>query len=380
MHSLQSVPRQVRFLYDCAMTWSKNFSIRDGWPTASVAWLAIGVFDGLQTVVSMHAMGMEHAWVTLFCVTVVSWAPWAMLTPVALYFLRHHPIPTRAVLPWLVHGAACLAIWALWAAWTSLLEHVTNPYAYPQADPLLPLLKSKLLGNLPGTVMVYGAVIVLSITFETRSRLLFQQAASARLSESLAQSQLAALRLQLEPHFIFNALNAITALIREQRNGEAVDMTAALGDLLRRVTDQTTGQFVTLGEEIDFLGKYLGIQQMRFGARLRCRIDIPDALMTAQVPEFILQPLVENAIQHGIAQRGKGGALRVAAASDGAVLTLQVFNEGPLLADPVPAGVGLSNTRQRLHALYGHAQALTLQNDGTAGVLATVALPYRIAR
>ncbi len=361
------------------MTWSNNFPGK-GWRGAAGAWLAIGVFDGLQTVVSMHAMGMQHAWITLFLVVVTSWGAWALLTPVPLGLLQRWPIPSRAVLPWLAHGAACLAIGASWAAWSALLEHLTNPFAYPQADPFLPLLKSKLLGNLPGTVMVYGGVIVLCITFDTRARLLHQQAASARLSESLAQSQLAALRLQLEPHFIFNALNAITALIREKRNGEAVDMTAALGDLLRRVTDQSGSQFVTLGEEIDFLRKYLGIQQMRFGPRLHCRIDVAGALSAAQVPEFILQPLVENAIKHGIAQRGKGGALRVAAASDGAVLTLSVYNDGPLLADPLPAGVGVANTRQRLHALYGNAQGLSLRNEGTCGVLATITLPLRIVK
>lgn len=360
------------------MTWSKNIDM-NSWRGAAGAWLAIGVFDGLQTVVSMHAMGMHHAWLALFLVQVASWGPWALLTPVPLCLLRCRPIPSRAVQPWLAHGVACLAIGAVWAAWCALLEHLVNPFAYPQADPFLPLLKVKLLGNLPGTVMVYGAVIVLSITFETRSRLLQQQAASARLSESLAQAQLAALRLQLEPHFIFNALNAITALIRERRNDEAVDMTAALGDLLRRVTDRSTSQFVTLGEEMDFLGKYLGIQQMRFGARLRCRLDVPAALAQAQVPEFILQPLVENAIKHGIAQRGKGGELRVAAASDGAQLTLTVYNDGPALPEQVPAGVGLANTRQRLQALYGNAQALVLQNEATRGVRAAIALPLRIA-
>jgi LytS/YehU family sensor histidine kinase len=116
---------------------------------------------------------------------------------------------------------------------------------------------------------------------------------------------------------------------------------------------------------------------MRFGERLRYRIDIPDALMKARVPELIVQPLVENAIKHGISKRAKGGELRVAARCDGATLTLSVFNDGPLLAGHVQERVGLTNTRQRLSAHYGSAQALTLHNQAAAGVLATMTLPFR---
>jgi len=377
---LQNVAEQDLFPYDDAMM-PRLDPAQYRWRTATGVWLAVGIFDGLQTVVSMHAMGMHHAWMTLFVATVASWAVWTLLTPLPLGLLQRYRLPSRTALPWLVHGAACVLADAAWAGWASLLEHLTNPYAYPGgADPFLPLLESKLLGNLPGTAMIYGAIVVLSITLETRSRLSQQQAASAQLAESLAQSQLAALRLQLEPHFIFNALNAITALIRDQRGGDAIVMTAALGDLLRRVTDQSTGQFVTLREEIDLLDKYLSIQQMRFGARLRCRIDIAEALLNAEVPELIVQPLVENAIKHGIARRAKGGELRVAVTCEGAVLTIAVSNDGPLLAAPVREGVGLSNTRQRLLALYGNAHALTLQDEDTRGVRATLTLPFRTCR
>jgi signal transduction histidine kinase len=374
---LQEVaPRHV-FAYDCVMTESTDYST-NVWRNTAGAWLALGLFDATQTVVSMRAMGMHHAWVTLFVVTVLSWAVWAVSTPIPLKLLWRFPLPSTDALSWIVHGAACLFVGAAWATWASLLEHLTNPYAYTHGpDPFLPLLKSKFLGNAVGDVILYGAIVALSATLEARSRLLQQQAASARLSELLAQSQLAALRLQLEPHFIFNALNAITALIREKRDSEATAMTACLGDLFRRVTDQSERQFVTMEEEIDFLSKYLDIQRMRFGERLRYRIDIPDALMKARVPELIVQPLVENAIKHGISKRAKGGELQVTATRDGAALTLSVFNDGPLLAEHLQERVGLSNTRQRLHALYGSAQALTLQNQAAAGVLATITLPFR---
>lgn len=353
------------------------------WRGIALAWLALGLFDATQIVVSMHAMGMVHAWVTLFIVTVVSWLVWALFTPVLLRLLRRFPLPSRDLRAWGVHGAACLAAGAAWAAWSAFLEHTFDPYAYPHGpDPFLPLLRAKFLGNLVGDVILYGAIVALSATFEARSRLLQQQAAGARLAELLAQTRLTALRRQLEPHFIFNALNAVTALVREGRGEEAITITADLGDLLRRVTDHQDDprrQFVSLAEEIAFVEKYLAIQAMRFGDRLRCRIDVPDALAGVQVPEFIVQPLVENAIKHGIARRARGGELRVSAVREGARLAIQVYNDGPPLPERADEGVGLSNSRQRLQALYGAAQALTLQN-AAGGVLATLTLPCREAQ
>ncbi|KRB92946.1 hypothetical protein ASE26_28550 [Duganella sp. Root198D2] len=335
-----------------------------------LAWLALALFDATQTVVSMRAMGMQHDWWTLFFVIVASWGAWAAATPLALALLRHFPLPSRAMRNWAVHICACLAIGAAWTCWAATLEHAFNPFAYPKGpDPFLPLWKSKFIGNLVGEVILYGAVTALSVTFATRKRLSQQR-------ELLAQAQLAALRLQLEPHFIFNALNAVTGLIREKKDNEAIATIAALGDLLRRVTDRSERQLVALESEADFLRKYLEVQQVRFGERLHWQLDIPAAISGAQVPDLVLQPLVENAIKHGIAKRAKGGTLRVTAARAGEVLTLSVANDGPALAAPLRDGVGLSNTRQRLQALYGGQQSLQLRDSGQ-GVLATLTLPYR---
>ena len=357
-----------------AMTSS---SFQQVWRKTACAWLALGLFDATQTVISMRAMGMHHAWLTLFIVSVLSWAIWAVFTPIPLALLRRFPLPSRGPRAWLVHGAACLAIGVAWAAWTATLEHVTNPFANAGGpDPFFALLRWKFLGNLVGDVVFYGAIVVLCGSVEARNRLHQQREAGARLAALLATAQLAALRLQLEPHFIFNALNAITALIREQREQEAITMTAGLGDLLRRVTDRSERQFVTLAEESDFLRKYLDIQAMRFGDRLRWRIDIPAPLLQARVPDFIVQPLVENAIKHGIARHIKCGVVLVTAACIDGRLTVSVQNDGPLLAGPVHDSVGLGNTRQRLRALYGDAHALTLANHGAEGVLATITLPF----
>ncbi|MBA5636321.1 histidine kinase [Duganella sp. LX20W] len=348
------------------------------WRYVAGAWLALALFDATQTVVSMRAMGMHHAWLTLYLVTAASWAPWAVLTPAILRLLGRFRLPSAKLLHWSVHGAACLAVGVAWATWSALLEHATNPYAYAAGPGAFgPLWQAKFLGTVVVDVLLYGAIAALSMTLEAHNRLWQQRAAGARLAELLAQAQLAALRLQIEPHFIFNALNAVTGLIREHREQEAIAAIAALGDLLRRVTDRSQRQFVSMEEEIDFLRKYLDIQRMRFAERLRYQIDIPDELMQAQVPDFIAQALVENAIKHGIARRAKGGEVRVSATCDGAVLTLRVANDGPPLPEPLQERVGLANTRQRLLALFGDAAALSLHNLAGHGVLATITLPYR---
>lgn len=347
------------------------------WRTTAVAWLALGLFDATQTVASMRAVGMQHAWGTLFATTLSTWAAWAAATPLVLLLLRRHPLAPWRAQAWVVHAGACLAVGAAWAAWGALLEYVFDPFADPGGPgPFMALLQQRFLNELIGNVVLYGAIVALYASLEARARLLQQQAASARLSELLAQAQLAALKRQLEPHFIFNALNAITALIREQRGAEAIEVTAALGDLLRRVTDAGRQQFVTLEEELDFLRKYLDIQQLRFGERLRYRIDIPAALMQQRVPDFIVQPLVENAIRHGIAKRARGGEVRVSAAHLDAGLMVSVINDGPPLPQQTREGVGLSNTRQRLQALYGHGHALRLEN-APSGVIATITLPWQ---
>ncbi|MBA5605684.1 histidine kinase [Duganella sp. FT3S] len=358
---------------------TSTYPTRSAWRYVAGGWLALALFDATQTVVSMRAMGMHHAWLTLFLVTAASWAPWAVLTPVILGLLGRLPLPSSKLLSWCVHGATCLAVGLAWATWAALLEHATNPYAYA-AGPgaFAPLWKGKFLGTVVVDVLLYGAIAALSMTLAAHNRLWHQRAASARLAELLARAQLASLRLQLEPHFIFNALNAVTALIREQKDQEAITAIAALGDLLRRVTDRSQRQFVSMEEEIDFLRKYLDIQRMRFAERLRYQIDVPAELMRAQVPDFIAQALVENAIKHGIAKRARGGEVRVSAACDGATLTLRVANDGPPLPAQPQERVGLSNTRQRLLALFGEASALTLQNHGRDGVLATITLPYRL--
>ena len=136
---------------------------------------------------------------------------------------------------------------------------------------------------------------------------------TARLNEELSKAQLAALRRQMEPHFMFNTLNSIAGLVRDHRNDAAVSMIVGLSEFLRRASEDSHRSQVTLAEEVEYLQRYVDIQKVRFGERLRVSVDIPADLLDAQVPNLLLQPLVENAIKHGVAKRVVGGNVRVTA-------------------------------------------------------------------
>jgi LytS/YehU family sensor histidine kinase len=157
-------------------------------------------------------------------------------------------------------------------------------------------------------------------------------------------------------------------------------MIAGLSDFLRRVLEDSNRQQVPLSEEMEFLQKYLDIQKVRFAERLQLSVDVPRELLPAQVPSLILQPMVENAVKHGIAKRTQGGSIRIAAFRSNGMLTLSVYNDGPKLpADwqNSPSGIGISNVRTRLQSLYGDRFELSMQNHDPGGVEATVSVPYK---
>jgi LytS/YehU family sensor histidine kinase len=207
------------------------------------------------------------------------------------------------------------------------------------------------------------------------------QEARLRLAEAeahAAAARLRALRLQLNPHFLFNALNGVSTLIAEGRTADANRMLARLGDLLRDTLEGDDRAEVPLEDELALARRYLDVERSRFGDLLRVEVRAERGAERALVPALILQPLVENAVKHAIAPRGGAGAVSIRARREGADLTLGVDDDGPGIRDGAP-GIGLTTTRERLRALYGGNAALTLGagENGGAGVL--IRLPYREA-
>jgi sensor histidine kinase YesM len=203
---------------------------------------------------------------------------------------------------------------------------------------------------------------------------------SLRAEAHAHQAQLRALRYQINPHFLFNTLNAISAQVVMERNQEATKMIARLSDLLRLTLGTEGRHEVPLGDEVDFLRRYLEIEQLRFGDRLRVEYDVPVENLAACVPAMMLQPLVENAIKHGIAPRSAPGRIRIAAQRVGEMLELEVSDNGPGISDHSPRrgqGVGLSNTRARLKQLYPSQHRLEIGNAMEGGACIRIYLPFR---
>src|ERR1035441_6912384 len=184
---------------------------------------------------------------------------------------------------------------------------------------------------------------------------------ASELQAQLVQAQLSALKMQLQPHFLFNTLNAIMVLVRQQRSREAEETLGLLGDLLRCVLDDGEAQEVPLRRELEYLQLYLAIEQVRFRDRLRVEIAADPAVLDAAVPHMGLQPIVENAIRHGIGRKSSAGKVQIQASRVNQSVEVTVRDDGPGFPPAAPSrspGIGLANTRARRHQLYGEAVRL----------------------
>jgi two-component system LytT family sensor kinase len=206
--------------------------------------------------------------------------------------------------------------------------------------------------------------------------------ANARLETRLVRASLDALKMQLHPHFLFNTLNSITSLIRNNRSREAEDVVAGLGELLRRALEHRQEAMETLELELEFLRRYFEIERIRFQDRLEIEYEIDPACLQAKVPCLLLQPLAENAMKHGISRDASARLLRITARRERERLVLSVYNDGPalprdeLIEGP---GIGVQNTRARLHMLYGDDARFELRDQPPRGVLARLTLPFHPA-
>ena len=351
------------------------------WLWIAAIWSGVGLFDATQTVFVMRSEGMHHAWGLLFATLTISWLPWGLATPLVLRLgQRYPPAYWRRVSTWAVHLAAFAVIDLVFAAWAVALEKLFNPYSIGAGPgPFASLWLDKFYNGLLSSAVLYSFILAVNYMMEYRDRLAYQQTETARLNEQLSKAQLDSLRKQIEPHFLFNTLNAIAGLVREKRNDAAVSMIAGLSDCLRRVMENSNRQEVPLGEELEFVQKYLDIQKVRFADRLQLTVEVPDELFSAQVPSLILQPMVENAIKHGIAKRVQGGAVRVSGFRSNGKLTLSVYNDGPSLPaewEKSQSGIGISNVRSRLQGLYGDGFEFNMKNQEPGGVEVSVSVPF----
>jgi len=310
------------------------------------------------------------------------WYAWAAMTPLIFRLAQRYPLRapldrTAVIVHILGCAIACLlhaTVWALgnWIAY------------YREIEGFASLVSRALLGWLPISVPIYFGLVGGAhwLLLDRANRESAQRAAA--LEGELARAQLQSLRMQLHPHFLFNALNTIAVLVREKETDVAVQLIARLGDVLRRVLQTGDVHEVPLSEELTFTRQYLEIEQVRFADRLRVRWEVEADVVRMLVPHLVLQPLVENALRHGIAHREDGGQIEIGARRDGGRMLLWVRDNGPGYAPAIGerSGIGLANVRGRLVGLYGDAATLTVEArtaDDGAGCRATLSLPLRPA-
>ncbi|MBI2511392.1 MAG: histidine kinase [Opitutae bacterium] len=228
-------------------------------------------------------------------------------------------------------------------------------------------------------VVYYWSVIGVTYALRMRERYQRETLRAAQLEAKLVQAELKALKHQLNPHFLFNTMNTIAVLVRERRNDDAVQLIARLSALLRVSLESNRVHTVTLRQELEFLSRYLEIQKARFGERLHYEAEAEPEALGAQVPNLFLQPVVENAILHGVGQKAETGHVAISACVRGRRLHVEVRDDGPgfdVREAPLAEGVGLTNTRERLEKHYGADYQMVLKSEKGHGVTVSLVLPF----
>lgn len=329
--------------------------------------------------------GMNHTAWRIFSWGVLSWCVWALLTPPIVWLARRYSLVGAA---WkrslLVHVPAFLTLYAVHIAATTYITLVVRPFDNMGDSPtdFWSRFLSRIKGAFGADLLVYGAVVGVCYAIDYYSKYREREFLASQLEAQLAQAQLDSLRMQLHPHFLFNTLNGIVGLVRDNENQAAVSMLVGLSDLLRHALEHSNEQEVELSEELNFIKLYLDIQQMRFSDRLKIEIDVDIGVLKALVPNLILQPLTENALRHGIGRSMASGLVGISAHVENGLLNLRVFDNGAGLASnwqlKSSGGIGLANTAARLQQLYGEKHRLDVRNREGGGVEVLVVIPFRV--
>lgn len=347
-------------------------------------WTVIAMLTVSQIYAELYAFDRSMEWGRIVPVQLLHWYVWAVLTPVVVWLGRRIPIERARV----AKGAAlhvCLSL-AVASAHVALAVavHYILEYESWSNMPFSHVVVGQFY-TFHQELLIYWAIVGASWAFEYYNRFRERDLRAQALEAQLASAQLEALRVQLQPHFLFNTLHGIAGLVRDNNNSAAVDMITGLSELLRQALENSGKQEVPLAEELEFTERYLAIQQMRFSDRLTVDVDVASDVLSAVVPNLILQPLVENAVRHGVARKAAAGRIAIRAHRSGDRLCLQVLDDGPGYSPNGngssgvrSTGIGLRNTRDRLDRLYGRESTFDVRTRAEGGTEAVVTLPWRL--
>jgi signal transduction histidine kinase len=343
------------------------------WLLAFGFWTFLGLSFASQFYISSAKAGNEVSWKLAITNALGDWYVFALLSIPVVQLARRFRFEAG-------HWSGSLVVHVVASALFSLAYMVLRAWVgqWQFAASFQEAFKPLLVKTWHYNLLIYWVIVAVSQAFEYYRKYRERERRASELEKRLVEAKLQALQMQLNPHFLFNTLHSISALMH--KDVEAADrMITRLGDLLRAALEGSDTQEVDLRRELDFLKRYLEIEQTRFGNRLTVKMEIAPETLDAQVPNLILQPLVENAIRHGIEPRSKSGCIELRAQRLNGVLTLEVRDNGAGLSgnQQVREGVGLSNTRARLRELYGQDHRFELRPGPTGGLEARLTIPFR---
>jgi two-component system LytT family sensor kinase len=339
------------------------------------------LFFATKVSFQQHALGLQITWGKNLWWKAMEWYAWALLSPIILRACRTFDFtarPWRTVFAHLVCGAGASLLHCCVLTTGARIEAqvLQTGYSWPG------LFKFILANHFHENALTYAAIVSAWYALDYYTRFREREHRTAELEAHLAQARLQALKTQLHPHFLFNTLNGIAALIYDEPKA-AHRMLARLSELLRMSLQDEGAHEVTLRSELEFSRRYLELEQIRFGDRLTVKLDIAPETLEAYVPNLILQPLLENAIKHAIAPFSTQGQISVCSRRDQDMLQLSVTDNGPGLSASNGAeglsGIGLSNTQARLKELYGSKHRVEFNNGDNGGLAVEITIPFRAA-
>jgi two-component system, LytTR family, sensor kinase len=360
------------------------------YPLYFLLWTVLGLFYFSQGLTQRLGRNDPTPWWHYLVAWLLGVYIWALLTPALLLLGRRFRIERSN---WWRRIALHLLLSGVFSVFELTLESVlySRLHLFPTSMKDFPgTLRQLLVIGFHGGVLNYWMVIgaqsgvLYYRRYQERSREVLRfELRAAELQSQLMSAQLNALKMQLQPHFLFNTLNAITVLVRQQRTKDAEQMLGHLSDLLRGVLEDVDMQEVSLRRELEYLQLYLAIEQVRFPDRLQVEVSADPAAQQARVPQLILQPIVENAIRHGIGQSSSAGRILISASKIDCTVELRVQDDGPGLSPAELSGhegIGLGNTRARLEQLYGQNARLKIENCDRGGAIVTMNIPFHDSR
>jgi sensor histidine kinase YesM len=342
------------------------------------AWTVFGLISANQAYMQLELIGRPTSWRHVLLQTLFEAYLWAFATLAIFWLARRVPLERGRMLRGIAVHLAAAVILSL--ARVAFVAEVSRHVAWLEERSF----DRQFWGRFHQYLLYYALLLGIAHAVLYHGRYRERERAAERLAAGLAEARLQALKMQLQPHFLFNTLNAISALIPDEAK-PARRMVARLGDLLRISLEHEATQEVTLREELAFLQLYLEIEQARLEERLTVVMEIAPETLDARVPHLVLQPLVENAVRHGIAPRIEPGRVEISAArgTDDRFLHLEVRDDGPGVDRDVQArtrkGVGLANIQSRLEQLYDGEHRFELDNHPGGGAVVRISLPFRRA-